>query len=65
METKVDEAVGYKEALDRIMSELGIPGEGYPAPVENAWHIAEAALLGHRYSLDDLGDKEYSDKQQA
>lgn len=31
-------------ALKQIKSELGVPGEGYPAPVTNAWNIAEAAV---------------------
>jgi len=33
-------------ALDRIVSELGVPGHGYPTPVANAYHLARAALDG-------------------
>jgi hypothetical protein len=32
------------EALRRIRSELGVPDEGYPAPVANAYEIADKAL---------------------
>ena len=54
---EVDKEVGYREALDRIMHELGVPGEGYPAPVANAWYIADAALNDHRWAP---GDEEHS-----
>lgn len=30
----------YEDALDRIISELGVPTIDYPAPVANAWAIA-------------------------
>jgi hypothetical protein len=48
-----NEGRAYREALDRVMHELGVPGEGYPAPVANAWYIADAALNGHRFALGD------------
>ena len=32
------------EALTRIQSELGVPGEGYPANVANAYAIAQEAI---------------------
>ena len=32
------------QALVRIQSELGVPGEGYPANVANAYRIADEAL---------------------
>ena len=56
-EVTVDETVGLREALDRIIHELGVPGEGYPANVANAWYIADAALNGHRF---DFGDEEHA-----
>lgn len=34
----------YRIALGRIMSELGVPNENYPAPVANAYQIAKSAL---------------------
>ena len=34
----------YKGALERIKSELGVPDENYPAPVANAWAIADRIL---------------------
>ena len=34
----------YREALKRIMSELGVPDGQYPAPVANAYAIADKAL---------------------
>ncbi len=35
-----------RKALDMVMHELGVPGEGYPAPVANAYRIAAQALAG-------------------
>lgn len=35
-----DENDLYEDALDRIISELGVPTIDYPAPVANAWAIA-------------------------
>jgi hypothetical protein len=32
-------------ALRQIMDELGVPDDDYPAPVANAYRIAEAALV--------------------
>jgi hypothetical protein len=34
----------YRRALLRIKQALGVPNEDYPAPVANAWAIADAAL---------------------
>ena len=34
----------YRTSLAKIMSELGIPGEGYLMPVANAWEFAKDAL---------------------
>ncbi len=54
----VDETVGLREALDRIIHELGVPLSGAtPAPVANAYYIADAALHGHRF---DFGDEEFA-----
>ena len=54
----VDETVGLREALDRIIHELGVPSSGkYPANVANAYYIADAALKGHRFSF---GDEEHA-----
>lgn len=39
-----EEIAALKKALDAICHELGVPGEGYPAPVSNAVAIARAAL---------------------
>lgn len=44
------------EALRAILNELGVPNEGYPAPVANAIEIARAALAeteeeGRRFEL--------------
>ena len=48
----VDETVGLREALDRIIHELGVPSSGrYPANVANAWYIADAALKGQRFAF--------------
>lgn len=56
---KVNEVVGLREALERIKHELGVPGMGYPAPVANAWFIADAALQGHRFAFG-CGDEQYA-----
>ena len=34
----------YRSALVKIMSELGVPGEGYLMPVANAYEFAKDAL---------------------
>lgn len=34
----------YRAALAQIMSELGVPNEGYPAPIANAYEIAKGAV---------------------
>lgn len=34
----------YRTALGRVMNELGVPDENYPAPVANAYEIAGHAL---------------------
>jgi len=34
----------YRNALLGILNELGVPGEGYPAPVTNAYDYAKNAL---------------------
>jgi hypothetical protein len=34
----------YRKALYDILDELGVPGEGYPAPVGNAVQIAREAI---------------------
>jgi hypothetical protein len=42
----VSEAAGVRllrEAIDAALHELGVPGEGYPAPVANAVDILRAA----------------------
>ena len=58
MTVEIDETVGLREALDRIIHELGVPiSDATPAPVANAWYIADAALKGHRFSF---GDEEYA-----
>ncbi len=56
---KVNEVQGLREALWRVLRELGVPGEGYPAPVSNAWFIADAALHGHRFAFG-CGDEQYA-----
>lgn len=35
-----------KEALEAVMSNLGVPGPDYPAPVAEAYRIAAEALKG-------------------
>jgi hypothetical protein len=35
-----------ERALRQIMNELGVPNSGYPAPVANAYEIAERAFSG-------------------
>lgn len=52
---KVNEVKGLHEALKRIKNELGVPSDGYPANVANAWFIADAALHGHRFAEGDEG----------
>lgn len=37
----------YRNVLDQIMHELGVPQPDYPAPVANAYYLAEAALSGN------------------
>ena len=39
------------EALQRVKSELGVPSGDYPAPVANAWTIADVALAQARPSV--------------
>lgn len=34
----------YRSGFSRIMAELGVPGDGYPAPMANAYDIAKRAL---------------------
>lgn len=34
----------YRLALTSIMDELGVPGDGYPMPVANAYDIAKDIL---------------------
>ena len=41
--------VTLRDALQAIKSELGVPGEGYPAPVANAYDLADAALRRPAY----------------
>lgn len=36
----------YRTALVKIMNELGMPQQNYPAPVANAWEVASDALGG-------------------
>ena len=57
MDAVIDEEHGLREALQRLKAELGVPGEGYPANVANAWCIADAALKGHRWAS---GDEQYA-----
>ena len=40
----VDMEIRYREALDKIIHELGVPGPGYPQPVVNAYNIANDAI---------------------
>jgi hypothetical protein len=40
-------------ALEAALQELGVPGEGYPAPVANAVEILKVALA----SLAELGER--------
>lgn len=47
----------YREALGRIKNELGVPSDDSPAPVANAWYIADAALNSHRFAA---GDEEHA-----
>ncbi len=37
--------VHYRDALERVKAELGVPGPDYPMPVANAWKIADKTLL--------------------
>jgi hypothetical protein len=39
-----EERDSYREALERITKELGVPDENYPAPVANACNLAKSAL---------------------
>ena len=34
----------YRRGFTEIMSELGVPGEGYPMPAANAYEIAKREL---------------------
>jgi hypothetical protein len=40
----VDREMCYREALDKIIHELGVPQPGYPQPVAKAYEIAMKAL---------------------
>lgn len=40
----------YRRALNRIVSNLGVPNAGYPAPVASAYEVAKRALA-HRYEV--------------
>ena len=46
----------YRTALIEIMSELGVPGAGYPAPVANAYEIAKCALSADPLDWDERCD---------
>ncbi len=50
----MSEATRLRESLERIKSELGVPDGNYPAPVANAWHIADSALQGHSYRSEQV-----------
>lgn len=39
-----DKVDRYKEALVKMMSEIGVPQPGYPSPIANAYAIAQSAL---------------------
>lgn len=41
------EQARLEAAIRAALNELGVPGEGYPAPVANAHEILSNALLGH------------------
>ena len=45
-ETAVRLLAQYREAFVSIMNELGVPGEGYPMNVANAYEIAQRTLEG-------------------
>ena len=47
------EIARLRAALDAIIHELGVPGEGYPTPVANAYDIARAALAPQEASDGD------------
>ncbi len=38
------ERIHYRDAIDQVLHELGVPGPEYPAPVVNAVTILEDAL---------------------
>lgn len=38
-------------AAQRAKSELGVPGENYPAPVANAWELLDLALAPFKEGL--------------
>ena len=46
--TSASSTRAYRRALEQIRSELGVPGEGYPANVANAYRIADEALNGRK-----------------
>ena len=39
------------EALDRVIHEIGVPGDNYPANISNAYAIARNALSNVRSSI--------------
>jgi hypothetical protein len=43
-EVRMTESEKLRDALRQIVDELGVPGPDYPAPVGNAYDIAQEAL---------------------
>lgn len=50
----LDEIDKLREALTRVMQELGVPQPGYPMPVANAYEVAQAALDGKAWEEEGL-----------
>lgn len=56
---QIEQLAGYRrlmgrmaDGIDRSLHELGVPGEGYPAPVANAVEILEEAFGLWEHGLD-------------
>ena len=48
------ECAFLREALERLLLELGVPQPNYPTPIINACQIASDALIGVRTELGGL-----------
>jgi len=48
------ERIGYRLSIRGAMDNLGVPGEGYPAPVSEAYRILKEAIAVRPCSLQEV-----------